>query len=340
MESPRAPIWLLGSREAVVGRYQAWKAQALKSDGRSWPCTAPVLAAAVVSLYRSYSEDAWCRYRDDAIKFFRERYGLRIAGVCEHEDESQHHVHIYLVPEAGESFGAVYPGYDEIRKRQDAAKRIAKLFPHKEERQAEYDRAQLGRMASFAKSAFVRFQDAFFEGVARHHGLARTGPRRDRLERGIYLRTTGAEKALAEAEAKRAEAARLLAEATAARRAAEDARTAAQAELARASEQAQRATERLIDEAKVANRELARLLSEFAELPDVKKLQAVEAVTARTAAVARAAQEAGLERLTKPAEPDYRLHPGYIDSRAPVRPSPPGPFDASTIAKKRKSDGR
>jgi hypothetical protein len=121
----------------------------------------PNLAAGVISFPRDRIAE-WDAYCDKTMSFLRKKYGDRLRLVVEHLDESHPHLHFYVVPEPGEDFGTVHPGY--------GASRIARAQPGNLVR-TEY------------KKAMQEWQDELHQDVSEHFGMSRLGPKRARLSR-------------------------------------------------------------------------------------------------------------------------------------------------------------
>ena len=167
VESPLPPTWLVGSREDVERAGDAWAAVTVtqsKKGERAVRSDAPWLAAGVVSLPKERASE-WPEFRDATVAHLRKKYGGRLRGVVEHLDEPHPHLHFYVVPEPGESFGAVHQGY--------AAKTAAR-------------KSGVKAVGSAFVGAMRAMQDEFYERVGAAFGLARTGPRRDRKTRAEW----------------------------------------------------------------------------------------------------------------------------------------------------------
>lgn len=179
------PQWIIGSADAVCLAAKAWHDQARQPNGGRWPCNSPSVACAVVSMYRD-KEDMWSAYMDDIILHFRKVYGPRLKGAVQHLDESNPHIHVYLVPAPGEPFGVVHPGYAASR----ACRRTA-LNPEGTNRVGQ---AYMGAMKTW--------QDEVYSGTnAQAYGLARLGPVRRRLDRSEHNANKAAAELLKKAEA-------------------------------------------------------------------------------------------------------------------------------------------
>lgn len=121
---------------------------------------APIMACGVIS-FPADRIDEWPAYRDHAIEQLKQKHGDRLVSAVEHLDEAHPHLHFYLVPLVGESFGAVHDGY--------AASRAARAAPGNKIRDA-------------FQSAMRLWQDWVQEKIGLKFGLARIGPRRQRLK--------------------------------------------------------------------------------------------------------------------------------------------------------------
>jgi predicted nucleic acid-binding Zn-ribbon protein len=125
--------------------------------------------------------DVWPAYRDEVVEALKERYGDRLRSVVEHLDEAHPHVHFYLVPKPGESFGAVHEGYQA--------------------RNAERKKGPGAKVRTAYQDAMKGWQDWLHERVSSRFGLLRLGPKRERLSRQEYKRQQDLAKAQAELEA-------------------------------------------------------------------------------------------------------------------------------------------
>lgn len=214
VETPKPPLWLEGSSSVVAARAMAWHAHAKTADGRRLYRTAPALAGVVVSYPRDLAQESWRRYRDDIIDYYKTTHGERVVGVVEHDDEAQHHIHLYLVPLHGEEFGAVHPGIAarqaerrlaarDVRVARDSAREAKRRgVPVQVEFEVDQDgngkRKRIHRPMTAFKLAMSRMQDTVFEAVSKKHGLVRHGEKRRRLERSLHLRHKRADQEAAE----------------------------------------------------------------------------------------------------------------------------------------------
>ncbi|ART81725.1 hypothetical protein CBP31_03030 [Oceanisphaera profunda] len=102
-------------------------------------------------------------------EFLRGEYGAQLQGHVVHLDEEFPHVHFYVLPEPCES------GFLHIRSVHCGM--AARDTVHEKMEGAGKARARL------YKAAMRSFQDRYYEHVGKPCGLARTGPKRDRLTR-------------------------------------------------------------------------------------------------------------------------------------------------------------
>ena len=169
VESPRPPTLVYGVMPSqAVAEATAWGEQAKEGGEKrrtKLRSTSPVIAAGVISLPSSMI-DEWPAYRDTAIEALKERYGDRLRSVVEHLDEAHPHMHFYLVPRPGESFGAVHEGYQA--------------------RNCERKKGPGAKVRTAYQDAMKEWQEWLFQRVSSRFGLEKLGPRRERLDRQIY----------------------------------------------------------------------------------------------------------------------------------------------------------
>jgi len=125
----------------------------------------PIIASGIVSLPASML-DQWPAYRDEVVEALCERYGERVRSVVEHLDQDNPHLQFFLVPKAGENFGAVHEGYK--------ARREARLNGPGAKARAAY------------QDAMREWQDWLFLRVSTRFGLERLGPQRKRVSRKAH----------------------------------------------------------------------------------------------------------------------------------------------------------
>jgi hypothetical protein len=147
--------------------------------GRKLRIDAPVLLAGVIS-YPREGED-WQEFKETALEWLKGEYGDNLVSVVEHQDEKHPHLHFYAVPKPGQAFNDIHGGR--------AASAEAK-------RKGEPKAAQLRAH----NKAMRAWQDRLYTGVCRKFGMARLGPKRQRLTRSEYMSRQLVEKALGIAE--------------------------------------------------------------------------------------------------------------------------------------------
>lgn len=178
--TPQEPIRVFGcSPSDAVKQAEAWGEQAKDVKGRKLRIDAPVLLAGVIS-YPREGED-WQEFKETALEWLKGEYGDNLVSVVEHQDEKHPHLHFYAVPKPGQAFNDLHQGR--------AASAEAK-------RKGEPKAAQLRAH----NKAMRAWQDRVYTGVCRKFGMARLGPKRQRLTRSEYMSRQLVEKALGIAE--------------------------------------------------------------------------------------------------------------------------------------------
>ena len=164
IEEPQPPILHFGVMPSVAMKEAAdWAEQAKDAIGRKLRVDGLCIAAGVVSFPTERMED-WPAYRDEAIDWCKEKYGERLTSVVEHVDEAYPHIHFYVVPKIGDHFDSVHDGY-----------RAANEVKNK--------KLKKGAQNAAYKKAMETWQDELHAACGAKYGLARTGPRRQRLTR-------------------------------------------------------------------------------------------------------------------------------------------------------------
>jgi hypothetical protein len=164
VEQPKPPTLLHGVMpSAMLAEANAAAEQARDGAGRKLRSDAPILAAGVISLPAERA-DEWPEFRDASVAWLKQKYGDRLRSVIEHTDEEHPHLHFYAVPKLGETAESVHDGY--------AARQNARRSGEK-----------AGAVLQAYQKAMRGVQDTFHEAVAGRFGLARLGPKRQRLDR-------------------------------------------------------------------------------------------------------------------------------------------------------------
>lgn len=180
VEQPQEPIRVFGcSPSEAVEQAEAWGGQAKDARGRKLRSDAPVLLAGVLSYPRQGEE--WPEFKLKALTWLKSEYGDNLVSVIEHQDEQHPHIHFYAVPKPGQSFNNLHQGR--------AAAAEAK-------RKGETKAAQ-----QYAHNNAMRdWQDRLYQAVGREFGLARLGPKRQRLTRAEWVAQQAAQQAILSAE--------------------------------------------------------------------------------------------------------------------------------------------
>lgn len=149
----------------AVERAERWAAQAKDRSGRRLRSDAPVVLSGVISYPRD-GED-WFSFKRAAVRWLKEHYGDNLVSIVEHQDEKHPHLHFYVVPNPGQAFDDLHPG----RAASAEAKRAGKSKTY-----------QLRAFADVMRD----FQDRVYNELFRNFGMARLGPRRQRLKRSEW----------------------------------------------------------------------------------------------------------------------------------------------------------
>lgn len=167
VEQPQPPTVLYGCTPVeAVQQAEEWASAAKDAQGRKLRRDGLALAAGVVSLPAEQRHD-WPRFRAATVAWLKQQYGKRLRSVIEHTDEEHPHLHFYAIPLNGERFEVLHAG-------RAAAAEAAKAGKAKGAQNAAY------------KAAMTAWQDEFYDSVSAGFGLARTGPKRQRLTRAQW----------------------------------------------------------------------------------------------------------------------------------------------------------
>ncbi|MBX4774907.1 plasmid recombination protein, partial [Klebsiella oxytoca] len=127
---------------------------------------ASVLLAGVISLNKADS-DIWEEYKKDAVEYLKKKYGKNLKCVIEHTDETNPHIHFYVVASPGENLNDFHDGKLAVSKLSKEEKKDQKTVYTK---------------------AMTKFQDDFYMKVSKKYGLDRLGEKpRKRMSRKEYL---------------------------------------------------------------------------------------------------------------------------------------------------------
>ncbi|EJF9176399.1 plasmid recombination protein [Salmonella enterica] len=127
---------------------------------------ASIILAGVISLNKADS-DIWEEYKKDAVEYLKKKYGKNLKCVIEHTDETNPHIHFYVVASPGENLNDFHDGKLAVSKLSKEEKKDQKTVYTK---------------------AMTMFQDDFYFKVSKKYGLDRLGKKpRKRMSRKEYL---------------------------------------------------------------------------------------------------------------------------------------------------------
>lgn len=109
----------------------------------------------------------WPSYRKQMIEKLKNEFGDRLKSVNEHHDEPYKHCHFYVIPKPGEHFDQIHPG-----------KRAAAAVNEKGEVKGKQNTAYI--------EAMRKWQDGYWKDVSERFGLARIGPKLQRVSRAEW----------------------------------------------------------------------------------------------------------------------------------------------------------
>lgn len=167
VEHPQEPTVLFGvDAYAAADMAQKWAETSVDASGRKLRKDGSCLLAGVISFPEGRTEDDWKAFRDDSIKYLKDKYGENLKSVIEHRDESNLHIHFYSVPKNGQKFEDIHDGKKAVL---EAKKENSKIL------KGDQNRLYI--------KAMKEFQEDFYNEVAIKHGMTKTGPKRERLTR-------------------------------------------------------------------------------------------------------------------------------------------------------------
>lgn len=139
----------------------------------------PVLLAGVVSSEWPPNDPRSLEWRMDALAYLHKTFGANLRAVIAHNDEAHDHMHFYVCMPSLKPVKGLHPGHIARQKAVDAG---------------EDAKAQ----TEAYNAAMKALQDDYFNQVAKHHGQARIGPRRERLGRMEWIERQEQARLLAE----------------------------------------------------------------------------------------------------------------------------------------------
>lgn len=175
VKNPQTPEIIYGiSAEELLEECETWFKEARDPKGRKMRPDALCLLAGVASLCRD-DEENFEEFKTRNVEHFKKIWGDQLRCVIAHDDEAHPHIHFYVVPKIGARFDSVHPGFK--------AKRLARENGKKNKLS---DAATLKAEMHDYKEAMVGFLDVYHQGVGIPMGMARIGPRLQRLPTGVY----------------------------------------------------------------------------------------------------------------------------------------------------------
>ncbi|MDX7052280.1 plasmid recombination protein [Enterobacter kobei] len=167
VEHPQEPTVLFGvDAYAAADMAQKWAETSVDASGRKLRKDGSCLLAGVISFPEGRTEADWKAFRDDSIKYLKEKYGENLKSVIEHRDEAFKHIHFYSVPKPGQKFEDIHDGKKAVLEAKKGNSKILK---------GDQNRVYI--------QAMKEFQEDFYQNVAIKHGMTKTGPKRERLTR-------------------------------------------------------------------------------------------------------------------------------------------------------------
>lgn len=162
VEQPEAPRYLLGSEaevRAILVRVRENATNYRDKMGRKMREDAAVLLAGVASFPRDAAvkdPDLYKKWETMTVDYLKNKYSDNLRAVVQHNDEEHPHIHFYVYSDTEVNAKMLHDGYKN------------------------------GSSPAKYKAGTKAFQDEYFEQVASHCGLARTGPKRRRLTRAEW----------------------------------------------------------------------------------------------------------------------------------------------------------
>ena len=196
VSQPQPPTRLFGCDPASIPGIARERASAARDKiGRRLRCDSPVVMSGVTSwpikrgvlTINPVEQAKYLSWRRDVIEWLKATWGSALMYVVEHNDEPYPHLHFCAMPtlthDARMTVADVHPGYG-------AAKKAADDGCSRRNQKRAYD------------EAMVAMQDSYYEVVGAKNGLARLGPRRQRLTREEWKEQKRQAAALAAARVK------------------------------------------------------------------------------------------------------------------------------------------
>jgi hypothetical protein len=175
--TPMRPEPLYGSVDDLAADLDALDLHPPKGQRKD----TPIMLAGVVSSNWPPDDPRSLEWRMDALAYLCDTFGQNLRAVVAHNDEKCDHIHFYVAQPGLAPVKGLHPGHVARKKAADAGE-DAKT------QTAAYNTAMQG------------LQDDYFNKVARRHGQARIGPKRERLGRMEWAERQAQAKLIAEVQ--------------------------------------------------------------------------------------------------------------------------------------------
>nr|WP_181374950.1 hypothetical protein [Polaromonas sp. H8N]AWD72275.1 hypothetical protein pH8NP1_p014 [Polaromonas sp. H8N] len=162
--TPQRPEPLFGSVDTLAADLDALDLHPPKGQRKD----TPIMLAGVVSSSWPPDDPRSLEWRMDALTYLCDTFGSNLRAVVAHNDEKHDHMHFYVLQPDLKPVKGLHPGHIARKLAADAG---------------EDAKAQ----TEAYNSAMKALQDDYFNKVAKRHGQARIGPRRERLGRMEWM---------------------------------------------------------------------------------------------------------------------------------------------------------
>ena len=162
VDNPKEPRYIIGSEVDIraIPIKLAENAERFKDPvGRKMRADAALLLAGVASFPRESANndpELYKKWEELTVDYLKNKYGATLRAVLMHDDEEHPHLHFYVYSDIEVNAKMLHDGYKN------------------------------GSSPAKYKAGCKAFQDDYFEKVASHCGMARTGPKRRRLTRAEW----------------------------------------------------------------------------------------------------------------------------------------------------------
>ena len=158
--NPLKPEPIFGDIDSLATELDALDADPPKGQRKD----TPILLAGVVSSEWEPDDPRSIEWRMDVLAYLSKVFGPNLRAVVAHNDENHDHMHFYVCMPSLAPVKGLHPGHIARQKAKDAG---------------EDAKAQTEAYTAAMKA----LQDDYYQQVAKNHGQARIGPKRERLGR-------------------------------------------------------------------------------------------------------------------------------------------------------------